>query len=255
MKLKSTIATILVVMLAFVSGALFTGAWGTVSAYADQPPTATPCDDGEGSTGDCHGNPDGNPPGDPDPNPQGCLHGEPDCTPTPEPTNIPTDVPTDTPTEEPTATPDPGCEFDCEPTLTDLPPDQTPTSESPGGDDDKPDRLPNTGLAELPSTGDPLEWDGRMWQEPSSKNTWYAHSGVGGVAQEWLYLNPGDTYEFYGMEYVVTGVFRVAPESVWVIDGAMDMSPYGLTLITCTGYVNSEGIWRYRLVIYAVPTE
>jgi len=162
-----------------------------------------------------------------------------------EPTSVPptvTPVPTDVPTEEPTATP---TDVPGEPTPTDEPPAPTPTHLP--DDNDKPERLPNT--------GSPTEWDGRAWQEPSSKNTWYGHNGVGGIATSWTLLNPGDTFEFYGMEYVVTGWFKVAPESTWVIDGALDMSPYGLTLITCTGYNTQTGEWAYRLVVYAVPVE
>jgi len=136
-----------------------------------------------------------------------------------------------------------------------VPPTETQEPPDDDDDDDKPDRLPNTGLSELPSTGSPLEWDGSMWQEPSSVNTWYAHNGVGGVAQAWLNYVPGTVFEFYGMQYVSTGWFKVAPESVWVIDGALDMNPYGLTLITCTGYNTQTKEWAYRLVVYAVPVQ
>jgi len=146
--------------------------------------------------------------------------------------------PTPTPTDEP-------CTENCEPR-------PTPTSTEPPDGDDEP-RLPRTGF--LPDTSAPTEWDGRAWKEPDSVNTWYGHAGVGGIAEDWLYLNPGDTFEFYGMEYVVTGWFKVAPESVWVIDGARDMNPFGLTLITCTGYNTQTKEWRYRLVVYAIPTE
>ena len=254
MKLKSTIATILVVLLAFVSGALFTGAWGTMAAYADQPPTATPCDDGEGSTGDCHGNPDGDPPGDPDPNPQGCTHGEPDCESTPEPTAVPTGEPTVIPTEEPTAVPtDTPTDTPGEPTPTNVPGESTPTpTDAPPQPTPVRERLPNTGV--IPASVDPFTWAPELWREEGfADNVWFTHNGsdTAGFGSKLVSLERGNTFSHPALgnvSYEVTGVMRVLPEDTWALGGADQYR--GIVVVTCSGYNTQTQTWKYRVIVF-----
>ena len=163
----------------------------------------------------------------------------------------PTEVPptaTTVPTDEPTATP------------TDAPPDQTPTDEPPGptttneptnDDDDKPERLPNTGA--LPTTVDPFTWAPDVWREDGlPENLLLTHNGAKtGFGSQVVQLQRGDVFGHPSLgssDYEVVGVLRVDAEDVWVLDTVQNFD--GLVLMTCSGYNTSTQIWRFRVFVF-----
>ena len=173
--------------------------------------------------------------------------GESDPTSTPvTPTQTPTDEPTLTPTDDPSETPEPTLTDEPSPTPTGDPceeqcePSPTPTPTDPGPDPTPPKltELPNTGLA-------PWEWDQAVWQVDGYPNAFFTHNGDGGFGLNLVMLQRGSVFHWGTSDYEVTGILRVNPEDVWVLN-----LPADVIFVTCTGYNVNTGEWRYRLVIF-----
>ena len=172
-----------------------------------------------------------------------------------EPTPLPTDIPP-TPTEIPN---EPTTEPSAEPTA--IPTDGPGPTDIP----DVPDPTPTVGPTEppvvytdpeLPRTGgSPFEFSPNVvWQIEGYDNLVLSHNGTAsGLGAEWVQLSVGQIYTLGGFDYQVTGRWRVAADSTYVMSVIREFE--GVVLLTCSGFggINSatgEGIWKYRVLIF-----